>query len=64
MTLKETGDTVTLIVCSATFEDTWIWQGAKDSITPSSVNGKRGATSLISLSEKDQAPRGDSSNRE
>ena len=59
MTLKETGDTVTLTVSSATFEDTWIWQGAKDSTKPSSITGKRGTVSLISLSEKDQAPRGD-----
>ncbi len=61
LTLKETGDTVTLNIHSATFDDTWTWQGAKDSTTPSVVDGKRGTASLISLSEKDQAPRGDNS---
>jgi len=58
MTLKETGDTVTLTIHSTTFDDTWTWRGAKDSMTPSFVTGTRGAAPLISLSEKDQAPRG------
>lgn len=64
MTLTENGDTVTLKIHSATFDDTWTWQSAKDSTKPSAVTGTRGAVPLISLSENDQAPRGDSASRE
>ena len=56
-TLKQDGDTVTLNVKSASFDDTWTWKAAKDDHTPSVITGLRGgATPLISLTEADKAP--------
>jgi len=46
-------------VRSAAGVDTWTWQGAKDSTTPTPLVGKRGAATLISLTEKDKAPLGE-----
>ena len=56
LTMKANGDTVTLTVRSAAFEDTWTWRRSKDDRTPSNIECKRGGTSLIALTEKDKAP--------
>jgi len=57
--LTESGDTITLTVSTSAGVDTWTWQGAKDSTTPTPLVGKRGATPLIALTEKDKAPHGE-----
>jgi len=59
MTFKDSGDTATVTVKGDGFEDTWTWKQSKDTITPSSIEGKRGGTALIALTEKDKAPHGD-----
>lgn len=57
LTLKKDGDTVTLNVKSATYDDTWTWKAAKDDTTPSQIEGKRAGASLIALTESDKAPK-------
>jgi hypothetical protein len=57
MTLKESGDTVTLNVKSDSFDDTWTWTGAKDDATPSAIAGTRAGAPLIALTESDKAPK-------
>ena len=59
LTLKENGDVVTLNVRSTTFDDTWTWKSAKDDHSPSSIECKRGAAPVVTLTEKDKAPHGD-----
>jgi hypothetical protein len=59
MTMKEMGDQITLSIRSGPFEDTWIWKPARDATTPSSVEGRRGSFSLMSLTEADKAPVGE-----
>jgi len=56
MKMSEAGGIVTLSVRSKNFDDTWIWQAAKDAATPSRIEGKRGGESLICLTEADKAP--------
>jgi len=55
--LREASGTVTLTVRSRGFNDIWTWQEAKDSTTPSKIDGRRNGTSLISLTEADKAPK-------
>lgn len=54
--LTENGGVVTLTVHSANYDDTWTWKEAKDNTTPSQIDGTRGGTPLISLTEADKAP--------
>ncbi|CAN5760146.1 hypothetical protein BH09VER1_BH09VER1_13100 [soil metagenome] len=56
LTLKESGDTVTLTVKSATFEDTWTWQNPAGDHTPSSITGTRASAPLFALTPTDKAP--------
>jgi hypothetical protein len=54
--MTSSGGTVTLAVHSGTFDDTWTWQPATDSTTPSQITGTRGGAPLISLTPADKAP--------
>lgn len=56
MKLSEADGIVTLTIHAADFDDTWTWQAAKDATTPSRIDGKRGATPLVSLTAADKAP--------
>ncbi len=59
MTLKDSGDTATVVVKGDGFEDTWTWKQSKDNATPSMIEGKRKGATLIALTEKDIAPQGE-----
>ena len=56
MKFTEKGGVVTLTVHSATFDDTWTWQVAKNATTPSLIEGSRAGIALMSLTESDKAP--------
>jgi hypothetical protein len=59
MTMKEEGGVTTLTVKGEGFEDIWKWTPAGDVDTLSGLTATRAGAALLTITEKDKAPRGD-----
>jgi hypothetical protein len=54
--LSSAAGATTVEVSGSGYDDIWTWQEPKDATTPSNIDGKRGNSALISLTDADKAP--------